>query len=152
MLMKGGTVLEGFGKITAVAFDKTGTLTKGKPVVTDVVAYGRTEREVLSMAAALEQGSNHPLAVAILEKAKADKAPIPPAFGAKAVSGKGVEGSVGGVAVFLASAKGGGRARLAVSASGCPDRGFERPREDRFGLAGGRSSHGSDRHAGRTAG
>ncbi|WP_192364489.1 heavy metal translocating P-type ATPase [Mesorhizobium mediterraneum] len=105
MLMKGGTVLEGFGKITAVAFDKTGTLTKGKPVVTDVVAYGRTEREVLSMAAALEQGSNHPLAVAILEKAKADKAPIPPAFGAKAVSGKGVEGNVGGVAVFLASAK-----------------------------------------------
>ena len=105
MLMKGGTVLEGFGKITAVAFDKTGTLTEGKPVVTDVVAYGRTEREVLSMAAALEQGSNHPLAVAILEKAKADKAPIPPAFGAKAVSGEGVEGNVGGVAVFLASAK-----------------------------------------------
>ncbi|GLS32504.1 Cd2+/Zn2+-exporting ATPase [Mesorhizobium albiziae] len=105
MLMKGGAVLEGFGKITAVAFDKTGTLTKGKPVVTDVVAYGRSEREVLSIAAALEQGSSHPLAVAILEKAKTDKAPIPPAFGAKAVSGKGVEGNVGGVALFLASAK-----------------------------------------------
>ncbi|MGN6537169.1 MAG: heavy metal translocating P-type ATPase [Mesorhizobium sp.] len=105
LLMKGGAVLEGFGKITAVAFDKTGTLTEGKPVVTDVVAYGRTEREILSMAAALEQGSSHPLAVAILEKAKADKAPIPPAFGARAVPGKGVEGNVGGVALFLASAK-----------------------------------------------
>ncbi len=105
MLMKGGAVLEGFGRITTVAFDKTGTLTEGKPVVTDVVAYGRTEREVLSMAAALEQSSSHPLAVAILGKAKADKAPVPPAFGAKAVSGKGVEGNVGGVALFLASAK-----------------------------------------------
>ncbi len=105
MLMKGGAVLESFGRITAVAFDKTGTLTEGKPVVTDVVAYGKTEREVLSMAAALEQGSSHPLAVAILERAKAEKAPIPPAFGAKAVSGKGVEGNVGGVALFLASAK-----------------------------------------------
>jgi Cd2+/Zn2+-exporting ATPase len=104
LLMKGGAVLEGFGKITAVAFDKTGTLTEGRPVVTDVVAYGRTEREVLSMAATLEQGSSHPLAVAIIEKAKADKAPVPPAFGMRAVPGKGVEGNVGGVALFLASA------------------------------------------------
>jgi Cd2+/Zn2+-exporting ATPase len=105
LLMKGGAVLEGFGKITAVAFDKTGTLTEGRPVVTDVVAYGKSDREVLSMAAALEQGSSHPLAVAILDKAKSEKAPIPPAFGARAVSGRGVEGNVGGVALFLASAK-----------------------------------------------
>ncbi len=113
MPMKGGAVLEGFGRITAVAFDKTGTLTDGRPVVTDVVAYGRTEREILSMAAALEQGSSHPLAVAILEKAKADKAPIPPAFGARAVAGKGVEGNVGGITLFLASAKAAaGRASL----------------------------------------
>jgi Cd2+/Zn2+-exporting ATPase len=105
MLMKGGAVLEGFGNVNAVAFDKTGTLTEGKPVVTDVIPYGRTEGEVLSMAAALEQGSSHPLAVAILAKATADKAPIPPAFAAKAVSGKGVEGNVGGAALFLASAK-----------------------------------------------
>jgi Cd2+/Zn2+-exporting ATPase len=111
--MKGGAVLEGFGKITAVAFDKTGTLTGGRPVVTDVIAYERTEREVLSMAAALEQGSSHPLALAILEKAKADKAPIPPAFGARAVAGKGVEGNVGGVALLLASARAAvGRASL----------------------------------------
>lgn len=105
LLMKGGAVLEAFGKITAVAFDKTGTLTAGKPVATDVVAYGRSARDVLSMVAALEQGSSHPLAVAILEKAKADKVPVPPAFGAKAVSGKGVQGNVGGVPVFLASSK-----------------------------------------------
>ncbi len=79
LLLKGGAVLETLGGITAVAFDKTGTLTAGKPVVTDIVAYGRDERSVLALAAALEQGSSHPLAVAILDRAKADKAPVPPA-------------------------------------------------------------------------
>ena len=105
LLMKGGAVLESFGKITAVALDKTGTLTEGKPVVTDIVPFGRTERDVLSMAAALEQGSSHPLATAIIQKAKADGAPVPPAFNARAISGKGVEGRVGGVSVFLGSSK-----------------------------------------------
>ncbi|QPC91391.1 heavy metal translocating P-type ATPase [Mesorhizobium sp. INR15] len=103
LLMKGGAVLEGFAGITAVAFDKTGTLTQGKPVVTDVLPFGRDERAVLALAAALEQGSSHPLAVAILDRAKADKAPVPPALAARAISGKGVEGKVGGVAVFLGS-------------------------------------------------
>ncbi len=103
LLMKGGSVLEGFSKITAVAFDKTGTLTQGKPVVTDVVAYGRDERDALALAASLEQGSSHPLAVAILGKAEAEKVKVTPALAAKAISGKGVEGTVGGVAVFLGS-------------------------------------------------
>lgn len=103
LLLKGGAVLEGLRKITAVAFDKTGTLTAGKPVVTDIVAIGRTETQLLSMAAALESGSSHPLAVAILAKAKEAKAPVPPVFGAKALAGKGVSGNVGGVEVLLAS-------------------------------------------------
>jgi Cd2+/Zn2+-exporting ATPase len=103
LLLKGGAVLEGLRKITAVAFDKTGTLTAGKPVVTDIVATGRTETQLLSMAAALESGSSHPLALAILAKAKEAKAPVPPAFGAKALAGKGVSGNVGGVEVLLAS-------------------------------------------------
>lgn len=103
LLLKGGAVLEGLRKITAVAFDKTGTLTAGKPVVTDIVAIGRAETQLLSMAAALESGSSHPLAVAILAKAKEAKAPVPPAFGAKALAGKGVSGNVGGVEVLLAS-------------------------------------------------
>lgn len=103
LLMKGGAVLEGFGKITAVAFDKTGTLTEGKPVVTDIVGFGRSEREVLSLAAALEQGSSHPLAKAILDRAKADKVPVPPALDSGAIPGKGVVGSVGGTNVFLGS-------------------------------------------------
>jgi Cd2+/Zn2+-exporting ATPase len=103
LLMKGGAVLEGFRGVTAVAFDKTGTLTEGKPVVTDVLAFGRDERAVLALAAALEQGSSHPLAVAILARARTDKVPMPPALAAKAISGNGVEGSVGGVAAFLGS-------------------------------------------------
>lgn len=104
LLMKGGAVLEGLGKITAVALDKTGTLTEGKPVVTDVVAIEVSEKEVLSLAAALETGSSHPLALAILRKAKADGVPVPAAAEAKALGGKGVMGRVGGKNAFLGSA------------------------------------------------
>lgn len=103
LLLKGGAVLENLRRITVVAFDKTGTLTAGKPVVTDMIAIGRSETQLLSMAAALESGSSHPLALAILAKAKQMKAPIPPAFGAKALAGKGVAGNVGGVEIMLAS-------------------------------------------------
>ncbi|MDB5541384.1 MAG: zntA [Devosia sp.] len=103
LLLKGGAVLEVLRKVTTVAFDKTGTLTAGRPVVTDIVAIGRSEKQVLSLAAALESGSSHPLAVAIVNRARADKASIPPAFGVKALAGKGVVGKVGGEAAFLAS-------------------------------------------------
>jgi len=108
LLMKGGAVLENLGKITMAAFDKTGTLTEGRPKVTDVIPVGRSEREVLSLSAALETGSSHPLATAILAKAAAAKAPVPPAANAGAVGGKGVVGSVGGVSLFLGSPKAAG--------------------------------------------
>lgn len=103
MLIKGGAVLETLSKVTLAAFDKTGTLTKGTPVVTDVIAFGRTEREVISLAGALEAGSSHPLAKAILAKAGELGAPVPPAAAAKALAGKGVTGRVGGVDVSLVS-------------------------------------------------
>ncbi|MEH6719991.1 MAG: heavy metal translocating P-type ATPase [Aurantimonas endophytica] len=103
LLMKGGAVLESLGTITAIAFDKTGTLTAGKPVVTDIVPESRSAQQVLSLAAALEKGSSHPLAMAILDRAKTDKVPTPPSFDANAVPGEGVEGSVGGERVFLGS-------------------------------------------------
>ena len=105
LLLKGGAVLEQLRTITLVAMDKTGTLTEGKPKVTDIVGVGRSESQVLSLAAALETGSSHPLALAILARAKADKAPIPPAFDITAVPGKGITGSVGGETAFLASPK-----------------------------------------------
>jgi Cd2+/Zn2+-exporting ATPase len=115
LLMKGGAVLESLGQITAIAFDKTGTLTAGRPVVTDIVAGSRSQAQLLSLAAALEKGSSHPLAVAILDRATADRLPIPPSFDANAVAGEGIEGGVGGERVFLGSPQAAER-RTALSA------------------------------------
>ncbi|MBW6422166.1 cadmium-translocating P-type ATPase [Rhizobium sp. XQZ8] len=105
LLMKGGAVLETLGKITAVALDKTGTLTSGKPQVTDIIAFGRNADDVLRFAAALETGSSHPLAQAILTKADDDEIDIPVANEAKALGGKGVTAVVEGLDVFLGSPK-----------------------------------------------
>ncbi len=103
LLLKGGAVLESLGKVTTAAFDKTGTLTEGKPKVTDIVGFGRTEAQVLSRAAALERGSSHPLALSILARAKADGVPVPPAADSIALPGKGVSGRVGGEDLLLLS-------------------------------------------------
>ena len=103
LLLKGGAVLEQLGSLTAIAFDKTGTLTEGRPKVTQIVPIGRDERQVLSLAAALEAGSNHPLALAIVECAKETRVPLPPAGESRAIPGKGVAGSVGGQKIFLGS-------------------------------------------------
>jgi Cd2+/Zn2+-exporting ATPase len=105
LLMKGGAVLETLGKVTKVAFDKTGTLTEGKPKVTDLIAVGREEVEILQFAAALETGSSHPLAVAILDEAKARGVIARTATRSRAIGGEGVEGVVGAKTVFLGSPK-----------------------------------------------
>ena len=97
LLIKGGAVLEGLGKITTVALDKTGTLTEGKPKVTDVIGFGRSEAEVVRLAAALETGSSHPLASAILARATAEQRLPRQASEAKAIGGKGVTADVDGV-------------------------------------------------------
>jgi len=116
LLMKGGAVLETLGKITAIAFDKTGTLTAGKPVVTDVVAGTRAPSALLSLAAALETGSSHPLALAILARANADQIAPPPAAAAHAVPGEGLEGEVAGERIFLGSPQAAAR-RASISSS-----------------------------------
>ncbi|CAN5388855.1 heavy metal translocating P-type ATPase [soil metagenome] len=103
LLMKGGAVLETLSKITAIALDKTGTLTAGKPVVTDIVAGTQDGAAVLVLGAALETGSSHPLALAILGRAKADGVQTLPASETQAIAGEGVEGVVGGERVFLGS-------------------------------------------------
>lgn len=108
LLMKGGSVLENLGKVNRVAFDKTGTLTEGKPKVTDIVGVARDERETLRLAAALEVGSSHPLAVAILARAESEGVPLTAASEAGAVGGKGVVGTLDGVKLFLASPRAAG--------------------------------------------
>jgi Zn2+/Cd2+-exporting ATPase len=105
LLMKGGAVLENLGRLTAVALDKTGTLTSGTPQVTDVIAFGRDADDVLRLSAALETGSSHPLARAILDRAAEYELDIPAANAARALGGKGVTGIVDGEEVFLGSPK-----------------------------------------------
>ena len=103
LLLKGGAVLENLAKITAIAFDKTGTLTEGTPKVTDIISFGQSEADVLKFAAALEMGSSHPLATAILAKAASDKIAILQTKDAKALGGKGITATVEGKSMFLGS-------------------------------------------------
>lgn len=70
VLIKGGIHLEEAGSLKVIAFDKTGTLTEGVPVVTDIVAFAGNENELLTITAAIEKGSQHPLASAIMKKAE----------------------------------------------------------------------------------
>lgn len=72
VLIKGGIYLEEAGSLKVIAFDKTGTLTKGVPSVTDVVTYNGNENELMTITAAIEKGSQHPLASAIIRKAEED--------------------------------------------------------------------------------
>jgi len=72
VLIKGGIYLEEAGNLKVIAFDKTGTLTKGIPSVTDVVTYNGNENELMTITAAIEKGSQHPLASAIIRKPEED--------------------------------------------------------------------------------
>ncbi|MBA8836857.1 heavy metal translocating P-type ATPase [Ochrobactrum sp. RH2CCR150] len=105
LLMKGGAVLETIGKITAACFDKTGTLTEGKPKVTDVLAGALPEDEVLRLAASLDAGSSHPLALAIVSAAEERGLKLSPIAQGKAHGGKGVSGVADGTELFLGSRK-----------------------------------------------
>ncbi|MFN8377981.1 MAG: heavy metal translocating P-type ATPase [Anaerolineae bacterium] len=97
VLFKGGAYLEGLATIKAVAFDKTGTLTKGRPTVTDVVAFnGFGEEELLAMASATESRSEHPLAKAMVRSANERGISIPSVEEFLAVPGRGVEAVVDG--------------------------------------------------------
>ncbi|MBM3603241.1 MAG: cadmium-translocating P-type ATPase [Alphaproteobacteria bacterium] len=104
LLMKGGAVIEAAAKVSKVAFDKTGTLTHGRPEVTDLVPFGATtEAELLEVAAGVESGSSHPLAIAILNKAKSAGVKALPARDAKALAGRGVVATVGDAPAWVTS-------------------------------------------------
>jgi Cd2+/Zn2+-exporting ATPase len=103
LLVKGGGALETLARVRTVAFDKTGTLTEGRPRVTDVIVLSGTERAMLGMAAAVEAGSSHPVARAILERAAADGIPVRPARDHRAHPGRAVEAVVTGKQVSVGS-------------------------------------------------
>ena len=96
VLVKTGDALEVPDSLTTMVFDKTGTLTEGHPAVIDVAPIGVEEAELLSLAAAVEKGSTHPLAEAIVIRARADGLTLPEATDHETRSGKGVIASVDG--------------------------------------------------------
>lgn len=96
LLIKNRTAFEDSRKVTTVVFDKTGTLTIGKFLVSNIVSLeaGRTENELIRLASALEQQSEHPIATGILQKIKDLSLSIPEATNFNAITGKGVEATV----------------------------------------------------------
>jgi Cu+-exporting ATPase len=101
ILIKNGEVLEEVNDVKTVVFDKTGTITKGKPEVTDIVG----DENVLAIASAMEESSEHPLAQAILEKAKEKSVTKFDVTQFKAIEGKGVSAKVNGQTAFVGNDK-----------------------------------------------
>ena len=107
ILIKDATTLEQTSKIEAVVLDKTGTLTEGKPSITDVkTVKGFSRDELLRLTAAAEAGSNHPLSVAVMAAARAEKLDIPgKVAGFNSIAGHGVEAQVGNKSVLVGTSK-----------------------------------------------
>lgn len=103
-LIKGGAALEQLGRVRHIAFDKTGTLTLGKPQVTGIYPHATTENELLTLAAAVEQGSTHPLAQAIVREAESRGLVIPAAKAQRALVGSGIEADVEGKKIVICAA------------------------------------------------
>lgn len=104
ILIKGGAYLEKMRTIKALAFDKTGTITAGKPVVTDVLpADGMSAEDLLTIAAAIEARSEHPLAHAILTAA--GNRPLPPLTDFQALAGFGAQGILEGCMTYIGSSR-----------------------------------------------
>ena len=104
VLIRSADALERAHRVDVVVMDKTGTLTEGRPVVTDVVAANSTEEHILRLAASIESGSEHPLAEAMVARARERDASLLPLEEFNAVPGMGVEGVVDGRRVLLGSA------------------------------------------------
>ena len=106
ILIKSGEALERAHKIKTVVFDKTGTITKGKPVLTDLIAYGKyNENELLKIAASVENDSEHPLAEAIVNKAKEKNIEIKPYEKFRAMPGYGIRAIFEGKEVQIGNRK-----------------------------------------------
>lgn len=100
ILIKNAESLEKLHKINTIVVDKTGTITKGKPEVTDIIladSAGNGPNRVLSLIASLEKNSEHPLAVAVVEKANEEKAGFLEVDDFEIIEGKGLKGTIDGV-------------------------------------------------------
>ena len=102
VLIKGGVHLENLGSLKAMAFDKTGTLTEGKFAVTDIVPFNNTsERRLLSIVGSVEQQSNHPLAQAVVNKAKGLGVELVSAETLTNLPGRGIRSAIDSQPVFI---------------------------------------------------
>ena len=100
ILIKNGDTLENAGQIDVAAFDKTGTITEGKPEVDDIIAYGISEAELIGLAASVEQNSNHPIAKAIVNRAKEMGIDLDSTSEFENVTGKGLKAVLNGSEVL----------------------------------------------------
>jgi len=105
ILIRSGEHLEKAHKIDTVVLDKTGTVTKGEPEVTDVIEIGQKREDLLSLAAAAERNSEHPLAAAIVRHAQSEGTDIPPAESFEAIPGRGVKASIQGKQVLVGNVR-----------------------------------------------
>ena len=101
ILIKDAEALETAHAVKTVAFDKTGTLTEGKPAIVALAPLARDENRLLSLAQAVQQYSDHPLAKAVRTAAEERKLPMLPAGDARALAGRGVQAQVEGALVYL---------------------------------------------------
>ena len=101
LLIRNGEALEVSERLTAVVFDKTGTLTRGKPDVTDIVAFGVPEDRLLAVTAAVEKNSQHPLAEAVVRRAESAGVGIPASERFTTFGGRGVSAVVEGKDVLI---------------------------------------------------
>ncbi len=105
VLIKGSTFIERVNKASIYAFDKTGTLTQGRLNVTDVVTYGVTRNELLSVAASLEENSKHPIASAISDLALHEGVDLKEISEFKSKTGKGIEASIEGAGYCIGNSR-----------------------------------------------
>ncbi|MDR3110254.1 MAG: cation-translocating P-type ATPase [Planctomycetaceae bacterium] len=111
VLVRGGSALEQLGKVNTIAFDKTGTLTYGKPTLYKITANDSltdkklTDNELLSLAASVENASNHPLAVCVTQAAKERGVEIYKCENGTTIPGSGMSGRVRGMNIIVGNAK-----------------------------------------------
>jgi Cu+-exporting ATPase len=103
VLIRRGEAIQLLQYIDTIVFDKTGTITKGKPEVTDIIAHGTSEADLLGMSAAAEKGSEHPLALAVVKAAEAKGIRVPDLDAFESITGHGITATVAGRKIAVGS-------------------------------------------------